>query len=234
MSDLQRKRLPAIRCWIKHIVEGKFSIENNMLRTIFGTIKRVRIYGTIIEKRIKVSSHDSSSQYNNKESNVRIEFDIDDGTGLIQANKWDINPELYNHFEKGSLVEIIGLISYKYETISISIEIMKNIENVNIILLRDSEMIKKLKSYEKHFIEENDLDSELKFLTQPVNNSDDFKGNVLSIIEKFSRSERGISFKKLLQLIDIPEEKLRRHIRELEMESKIYQSEENIYQSYLP
>ena len=130
MSNLQRKRLPAIRCWIKHLIEGQFSLENNMLRTIFGDVKRIRIIGTIIEKRIKVTtqqSDDFKSQYRNKDTNMRIEFDLDDGTGLIQAIKWEIDPEAYKKFEKGVMVDITGLINYKYEKISISIEIIKKV-----------------------------------------------------------------------------------------------------------
>ncbi|MFW9771042.1 MAG: hypothetical protein ACFFFB_19850 [Candidatus Heimdallarchaeota archaeon] len=238
MSNLQRKRLPAIRCWIKHLIEGQFSSENNMLRTIFGEIKRIRITGTIIEKRIRVTtqlSDDLQSQYKNEDSNMRIEFDLDDGTGLIQAIKWEIDPEAYKEFEKGVMVEIIGLINYKYEKISISIEIIKKVRKLNLILLRDAEIIKKLKSYDNIILQEKeDFGSDLTFLTSPVNQSDESKENVFSIIEKFSRTENGISLKNLIHLIEIPEETLKRHIRELEMESKIYQSEKNIYQSYLP
>ena len=52
MSDVKSyKRSPAIRCWIHHILEGKYSEEIRSLYTIFGEIKRIRIVATIIRKR---------------------------------------------------------------------------------------------------------------------------------------------------------------------------------------
>ncbi|MFX1401282.1 MAG: hypothetical protein ACFE8V_08540 [Promethearchaeota archaeon] len=226
MSEMTRKRLPAIRCWIKHLVEAQFSSEKNMLKTIFGYTKRVRILGTIIEKKINVSTQNSN------DTRIRIEFGLDDGTSLIQVNKWDANPKFYKIFEKGDLVDIIGLINYKYDNLTISLEVMNKVGNPNMILLRNAEIINKVKV---KLIEENeDLDADLSFLEQHVNEKNQVKESVFSVIEKFSQTERGISFRNLMRIMEIPEEKLRRHIRELEIESKIYQSEENFYQSYLP
>ena len=238
MSEFQRRRLPAIRCWVKHLLEGQFMDEKNMLNTIFGDAKRVRIIGTIVEKKIKVinqMSNDISHQYNNDSSNTRIEFELDDGTGLIQANIWRANPKSHNELNKGDLVDIIGLINYKYNNLSISTEIIKKIENPNKLLLRNAEIIKKIKFGKINVFQETENEksnNNLLLFEQPTNSVDKFKENVFSIIELFSRSGKGISFTDLLNKIEISEDKLRRYIRDLEMESKIYQSEQNFYQTY--
>lgn len=238
MSEFQRRRLPAIRCWIKHLLEGLFMDEKNMLNTIFGSVKRVRIIGTIVEKKLKVinqMSNNTTPQYNNEISNTRIEFELDDGTGLIRANIWRANPESHKELNKGDLVDIIGLINYKYDNLSISTEIIKKIENPNKLLLRNAEIIKKIKFGKIDVFQETEHEKskiDLLLFEQPTNNIDQFKENVFSIINRFSQSGNGISFTDLLNKIEISEDKLRRYIRDLEMESKIYQAEENFYQTY--
>jgi len=238
MSEFQRRRLPAIRCWIKHLLEGQFMDEKNMLNTIFGSVKRVRIIGTIVEKKLKVINqmpNNTTPQNNNEFSNTRIEFELDDGTGLIRAHIWIANPKSYKEFNKGDLVDIVGLINFKYDNLSISTEIIRKIENPNILLLRNAEIIKKIKFRKINVFQETEYEKsniDLLLFEQPTNNIDQFKEKVFSIIDHFSQSGNGINFIDLLNKIEISEDKLRRYIRDLEMESKIYQSEENFYQTY--
>ncbi|MGB5912300.1 MAG: hypothetical protein WBH31_13990 [Promethearchaeia archaeon] len=238
MSDFQRRRLPAIRCWIKHLLEGQFMDERNMLNTIFGIIKRVRIMGTIVEKKLKAINqmpNNTTPQYNNEISNTRVEFELDDATGLVRANIWGTNPKSHKELNKGDLVDIVGLINYKYDNLSISTEIIKKIVNPNKLLLRNAEIIKKIKFGKTNVFQETEHEKsniDLLLFEQPTNSIDQFKEKVFSIIDNFSQSGNGISFIDLFNKIEISEDKLRRYIRDLEMESKIYQSEENFYQTY--
>jgi len=238
MSDFQRRRLPAIRCWIKHLLEGQFMDERNMLNTIFGIIKRVRIMGTIVEKKLKAINqmpNNTTPQYNNEISNTRVEFELDDATGLVRANIWGTNPKSHKELNKGDLVDIVGLINYKYDNLSISTEIIKKIVNPNKLLLRNAEIIKKIKFGKINVFQETEHEKsniDLLLFEQPTNSIDQFKERVFSIIDNFSQSGNGISFIDLFNKIEISEDKLRRYIRDLEMESKIYQSEENFYQTY--
>ena len=48
MSFYQNK-FPAIKCLIKHVLEGQFSEDDVILYTIFGRLRNVHIIGTIIE-----------------------------------------------------------------------------------------------------------------------------------------------------------------------------------------
>ncbi|MFW9948460.1 MAG: hypothetical protein ACFFDX_16660, partial [Candidatus Odinarchaeota archaeon] len=187
MSDFQRRRLPAIRCWIKHLLEGQFMDEKNMLNTIFGSVKRVRFIGTIVEKKLKVDNqltNNTTPQYSNEIS--RIELELDDGTGLIRANIWKANPKSHKELNTGDLVDIIGLINYKYDNLSISTEVIKKIENPNKLLLRNAEIIKKIKFGKIDVFQEAGQEKsaiDLLLFEHPTNNVDQFKEKIFSIID---------------------------------------------------
>ncbi|MFW9898187.1 MAG: OB-fold nucleic acid binding domain-containing protein [Candidatus Thorarchaeota archaeon] len=248
MNEIQSfKRFPAIRCWIKNIMEGKYSIEKKSLYTIFGDVKRVRIVATVIDKREIISPQSNDDDFLLEEgdhSNLRIEFDLDDGTGLIRAILWRANPDQFKNYIKGDIIDIIGLIRKWREYISISPEIIKKIKDPNFILLRDAEIIKKISSGEIQDIPE-DLDKEFDIdkissendindLFEGKNSlkSDNLKSKIYSIVEKNSIEGHGISFKEIKEIVQISEDKLRKYIRDLEMESRIYPSEKDIYQTY--
>ena len=248
MSESQRfERFPAKRLWIKHILQGSYSNEDNSFFTIFGKTKRVRIVATIIEKREILNPQTTSNEMaidEDEASNTRLEFDLDDGTGLIRAILWRVNPDLYNDFKKGNIVDVIGLLRRWKEYTSLSPEIIRKINEPNFILLRNAEIMKKIKSGEIYQIPtsskegsekgefSNEIDIDDLFEGDQSYENDDIKEKVYVLIENQSKDGEGINFKKLLKMLDIPEEDLRNYLKDLEMESKIYQSEENIYQSF--
>jgi RPA family protein len=250
MSEAQDfKRFPAIRCWIKHILDGKYSAEDKVLYTIFGKVKRIRIVATIIEKREILNiqgDNDSSFLEEKNPSNLRIEFDLDDGTGLIRAILWSVSPEQYENFDKGNIVDIVGLIRHWKGYISISPEIIKMIEDPNFILLRNAEILKRIKAGDIQVIPEIEKESE-DFLIDEISDeidikdifeennareSDDPKEKVYSLIEERSLNGSGISLQELKKILGISEGELKSYVRDLEMESRIYQSEENVFQTY--
>ena len=243
------KRFPAVHCWIKHILEGKYSTENKVLYTIFGKVKRIRTVATVIEKReilnARIDNEDSLSEEKGS-SNLRIEFDLDDGTGLIRTVLWGASPEQYEHIDKGDIVDIVGLIRNWKGYISLSPEIIKKIEDPNFILLRNAEILKRIKSGDIQAIPEiqketedflideisNEIDIKDIFEEKNAGESDDTKEKIYSLIEKHSLNGSGISLQELKRILQISEEKLKIFIRDLEMESRIYQSEENFFQTY--
>ena len=248
MSDTQRfERFPAIRLWIKNILQGSYSNDDNSFFTIFGKTKRVRIVATIIEKREILNPQIVSNEMTSDEdehSNIRLEFDLDDGTGLIRAILWRVNPDLYKDFKKGNIVDVIGLLRRWKEYTSISPEIIRKIKEPNFILLRNAEIMKKIKSGETYQIptylgegsEKGEFSSEIDiddlFEGDQDYENDDIKEKVYILIENQSKEGKGVNFKRLLKMLNISEEDLRNCLKDLEMESKIYQSEENIYQSF--
>jgi len=243
MSDIKSyKRSPAIRCWIHHILEGKYSEEIRSLYTIFGEVKRIRIVATILRKKEIIMNQptgDDEFVDDDDNSNMRVEFDLDDGTGIMRANIWRVNPETYMEYKEGDIVDIVGLINYWNGYTSIIPEIIKKVKDPNFLLLRDAEIIKKIKKGDLKEIPEdiihNDLIDEipdeidLNDLYEDDSKIDDIKDRIFNLIDE---NQQGISFNAIKKKLNLSDEILNNYIRDLEMESKIYQSEENIFQTF--
>ena len=86
---------PPIRCWIKHLLEGRYNATKNSLFTIFGTLKRVRIVATITNREEFMSKRSTDIDSPTEEVNTNLRFELDDGTGIISAVKWDVDVENY-------------------------------------------------------------------------------------------------------------------------------------------
>ncbi len=232
---------PAIRCWVKHLLEGKYNAEEKSLFTIFGVLRKIRLVATITNREDFVSNTSTG------ELNTNLRFELDDGTGLISAVKWDVDLDKYNDLNQGDIVDILGRVGFYGDTVQISnIKLIKKVKDPNYILLRDAELIKKIKSGDLHEIpidfetdEEFSFDNtseEIRinkiFGEEQPSEVDKLKEKIFSIIYEYSQDGNGISLKELQFKLQIPENKLRTYINDLTMESKIYPTEENIYQSY--
>ena len=155
MTETQRyKRLPTICCWIKNILEGRKIPNKNAVFTIFGEIRRVRFTATIINKREFLMNEKNDLEEN---TTSRIDFYFDDGTGLIRAVLWDLDLIEYEEFVKGDIVDVIGLIRSSGDFISINLEIMNKVNEPNLLLLRNAEIIKAVKSGDVYDIPEEDV-----------------------------------------------------------------------------
>ena len=232
---------PAIRCWVKHLLEGKYNAEEKSLFTIFGALKRIRLVATITNREDFVSNTSTG------ELSTNLRFELEDGTGLISAVKWDVDLDKYNDLNQGDLVDILGRIGFYGDTVQISnIKLIKKVNDPNYILLRDAEIIKKIKSGDIHEIPiDSEMDEEFSFDNisdeihidkifeeEQPSEVDKLKEKIFSIIYEYSQDGNGISLKELQSKLQIPENKLRTYINDLVMESRIYPTEENIYQSY--
>jgi len=232
---------PAIRCWVKHLLEGKYNAEEKLLFTIFGALRKIRLVATITNREDFVSNTSTG------ELNTNLRFELDDGTGLISAVKWDVDLDKYNDFNQGDIVDIIGLVGFYVDTVQIrDIKLIKKVKDPNYILLRDAEIIKKIKSGDIHEIPiDSETDEEFSFDNksdeiridkifgeEQPSEVDKLKEKIFSIIFEYSQDGNGISLKELQLKLQIPENKLRTYINDLAMESRIYPTEEDIYQSY--
>ncbi|MFW9988619.1 MAG: hypothetical protein ACFFC3_08185 [Candidatus Odinarchaeota archaeon] len=241
------KRNPAVQCWIKHIIEGQYSEDEKFFYTIFGQVKRIRILGTIINKREQITEEIDMDigLEENLNSNIRFDFDIDDSTGVIRAIIRNINPEKFNTFNKGDIVEVIGRISKYGEYISLWIEIMKKVNEPNLILLRNAEVIDKIKSGDiqeipdkldlvnnnEDFSDEIDINTLFEKDEKSFEN-DKSKQKVYLTVEEYSARGDGINFETLKQEIEIPESKLRKIIKDLILESRIYESDKDNFEAF--
>lgn len=232
-----KKRSPAIRCWINHILEGTFDLENKTLKTIFGEVKRVRLAGTITRASEIITENIYSNEdvkKEDREKQYRKEFDLDDGTGLIRLIVWGEKNNRFREIEIGQSVDVIGIVRYWNNYLSITPEIMREIKDPNLLLLRNAEILLKIKKGNIIQIQEKENiiheETKKKDMAQPsiVRNSDQLKEIVFTLIKK----ETKISIVDINNKIKIPLIQLKQILRELELESKIYQSNLDIYESY--
>jgi hypothetical protein len=240
---------PAIRCWVKHLIEGRYNAKEKSLFTIFGELKRIRLVATIINKEEFLSRSTNNINSPTEEENTNLRFELDDGTGIISAVKWDIDPNQFRDFNIGDVVDVLGRVGSFNEKSQIRvINSIRKITNPNYVLLQEAEVIKKIKFGETHEIpniEESDIDEDSFFdnLSDDIDidkifgesetsKVDSIKEDIFSIIYEYSQDGKGISLEELQKRLKIPENKLKTYINDLVMESRIYPTEENIYQSY--
>jgi hypothetical protein len=242
---------PPIRCWIKHLLEGRYITPENSLYTIFGTLKRVRIVATITNREEFMSKRTSDINSPTEEVSTNLRFELDDGTGIISAVKWDVDVENYGDRTKGVLVDVLGRVGFFSERVQINnIAFIKKINDPNYVLLREADVIKKIKSGDLHEIPEDtvsgseseedtffddipsDIDVEKLFGETKSPKIDKNKEEIFTIIYEYSQDGNGISLEELQKKTNVSENKLRTYINDLVMESRIYPTEENIYQSY--
>ena len=92
----------------------------NVIHTIFGKVKRVRLIATIIEKNEKLIESDEFEigLEDDSKTNVRLIFSLDDNTGLIRAYKDNVNPENFITYNIGDVVDVDDLIPIKRGTVN--------------------------------------------------------------------------------------------------------------------
>ncbi|MFW9819538.1 MAG: OB-fold nucleic acid binding domain-containing protein [Candidatus Thorarchaeota archaeon] len=238
------KRAPAIHCWIKHVLEGQYNLNDKFFYTIFGHVKRIRIIATIIEKTEKLieATEQDMGLEDELDSNLRIDFDLDDGTGRIRAIIRNIDPEKYNKFRKGNIVDVMGRVSKYNDFVSLWIESMRNVEEPNLVLLRDAEIIKRIKSGEIQDIPEvvddfEEFSDEIDVTTLFENESgfseqNEIKEKIYSLIEKTSAEGKGINFERLKRDIKISDNDLKTFLNDLILESRIYKSDNDNFEAF--
>ncbi|MFX1426662.1 MAG: hypothetical protein ACFFBE_09430 [Promethearchaeota archaeon] len=235
MSDRSSyKRNPAIHCWIKHIEEGNYNETQNNIHTIFGKVKRVRLIATIVDKSEKLIETDEFEMdlTDDSKTNVRLIFNLDDATGLIRAYKDKVNPEEFSDYNVGDIVDVVGRVSKKGGYMSLWIEIFNKVEEPNLILLRNAEIINRIKEGD---IEEVPSQTDVNNLFEEefdFAEEDDLKENIFAIIDSHSKNGRGINFERLKKEMKIPDIELRSYLNDLILESRIYESDKDIFESY--
>ncbi|MFX1380051.1 MAG: hypothetical protein ACFFA4_13255 [Promethearchaeota archaeon] len=243
-KNLSFKRNPAIQCWVKHILEGQYNENEKFFYTIFGQVKRVRLIATIVEKREKLieANEQDLALDDDMDSNIRLDFDLDDSTGRIRAIIRNMDPEKYKAFNKGNIVEVMGRLSKFNDFVSLWIEFMKKVEEPNLILLRDAEIINRIKNGEiqeipdiadelEEFSDEIDVttlfENEIEFSER-----NELKEKIYSLIEQTSAEGKGINFERLKRDIKISDNELRTYLNDLILESRIYKSDNDNFEAF--
>jgi len=238
MSDNNTyRRHPAVSCWIKHLLKGIYNEGDRTLYTVFGKIKRVRMTSTIIEKKITKNNKNSDI-----EPSDRVEFELIDGTGKIRAIVWRGDHAKYRKFSEGDIIDMVGLIKKYNDTVMISPEIIRIVDNPNFVLLKNAEIMLRIKKgdviempkYIKEYQENNFEDINIESLFEEDHKQ--LTDVVLGYVEKYTFNQNGISRKLLSKNLnkehDISSIELDSILKNLELQSKIYQSEQGVFQAY--
>ncbi len=240
-------QIGTIKCYIKQVHNGFYDDNQKILHTQLGKARRVRIFGVLVDKKELITNPNVDAESSTDDftpSNSRIEFTVDDGTGVIKAISWNKSLEDFKSIQLGKYVDLIGFVRKWRETISLNLINIIAIENLDKLLLRDAEIIEKVKKGELYEVPKpsdefegaiDDLSDDMVVdtLFEDVNQGTDenLKQKIYEYIEE-STDTSGVHFEDLKSYFNVSEQDLEQFLRKLEMESKIYQSEENFYQAY--
>lgn len=145
-TDQNRKSASTIRCRIVDLKEGIYSKDEKGINTIYGLIKRTKIVGTVIFKKIQSNPNQEEEMIKSSQgSSKRLSFQIDDGTSIIWVNFWNVSEKLDQRIMRGDLVQVVGRVSTYNDIVQINGEIVNKIDNPNEEMLHELEMIKFLK-----------------------------------------------------------------------------------------
>jgi RPA family protein len=137
-------RLPTVRVLIEDLYNGIWNENERIYNTRYGPVKRVRIIGTLIEKK-DVIDKPSEDFFNAETSNSRISLRLDDGTGQIYGTLWGVRPEEYSHLKSGMTLFVLGSVrSYKNHP-SLTIDYVQHLSNPNLETQHLLEILRKRK-----------------------------------------------------------------------------------------
>ncbi len=132
-NDASRfKRLPVMRVLIQDLTKGQWIEEEKMVSTRYGRIKRVRICGTVLDRKEPVQDNAEDSFLDDSfNQNTRLSFQVDDGTGRIWGTLWGIAIEDYAHLQPGAIVDIVGITRQYRNRISLTCEYARLLQDPN-------------------------------------------------------------------------------------------------------
>ncbi|MHA1673593.1 MAG: OB-fold nucleic acid binding domain-containing protein [Promethearchaeota archaeon] len=132
-NDASRfKRLPVMRVLIQDLTKGQWIEEEKMVSTRYGRIKRVRICGTVLDRKEPVQDNAEDSFLDDSfNQNTRLSFQVDDGTGRIWGTLWGITIEDYAYLQPGAIVDIVGIARQYRNRISLTCEYARLLQDPN-------------------------------------------------------------------------------------------------------
>ncbi|MDD1778708.1 MAG: OB-fold nucleic acid binding domain-containing protein [Candidatus Helarchaeota archaeon] len=234
------KRAIALKLSIHHILSGTFvkADDKNYLETSWGGhVSRVHIFGTIVRK--WVSSTDSESK---SDRTPQASITVDDGTETIRLKAWKDDIKIFEDFQIGNIIDVIGHIrEYKNEKY-IAPEIIKTIENPNWELIHELNIIESLsrvksnKNLQKISADAQQISEKAQQITpkdsehlkSDHNQKSIFKDEIVELIRKLDVSQgtsksQGISKNQLKTNLKIPEIDFENALTDLINEGTIYQ-----------
>lgn len=227
---METLRQTTVRSRISDVVNGKFirkeGMEPSYVLTELGQkISRAQLLGTIVDKFMSEDGNYST-------------ITIDDDSDSIRIKAFREDSNIFDNFEIGDLVMVIGKVREYTDENYIIPEIVKKIVNPNYEALHKLEVLKQLlknkkvledikKEKEKFanveelkkYAEKHDLDTEaveavVETLTEEETEEKDYKPLVIETLDKLDEGE-GVEFKRLLVESKLPENTFEEVINEL-------------------
>lgn len=226
-SSKSFKRAIAIKLNINHILSGTYvkADSKNYLETSWGVhVSRVHILGTIVRKWVSPADGESKS-----DRTPQASLTVDDGTETIRLKAWKDDIKIFEDFQIGDIIDVIGHIREYENEKYIAPEIIKTIENPNWELIHELNIIESLsrvksnKNLQKISVEAQQIPHKVSAaLKIDQNQKSVFKDEIVELIRKLDEGQ-GVSSNQLKTNIKIPENDFQNTIMDLINEGTIYQ-----------
>lgn len=198
------ERMTAIKVKISDLTSGEWVKKEGMEPSFIVTknrekVSRARVLATVVGRFISEDGNFGS-------------LTLDDGTDTIRAKCFkELN--VLQPVEIGRFVDVIGKVREYNDEIYIIPEIMRNVDNPNLELLRRLEIMQKIRNLKKQ--PRDALDEKL-----PEADKEDLRKKVLDII---GSSKDGIEYGKLIEASGTPEAEVEKVINDLLAEGICYE-----------
>lgn len=198
------ERMTAVKVKISDLMSGQWIKKEGMEPSFVVTknrekVSRARVLATVVGKFISEDGNFGS-------------VTLDDGSDTIRAKCFkDLN--LLQPVEIGKLVDLIGKVREYNDEIYIIPEIIRNVDDPNLELLRKLEIMHKIKNLEKQ-------PKDTLIEKSPEGNREDLRKKVLDII---GSSQDGIEYGKLIEASGAPEAEVEKVINDLLAEGICYE-----------
>lgn len=198
------ERMTAIKVKISDLVSGQWVKKEGMEPSFIVTknnekVSRARILATVVGRFISEDGNFGS-------------LTLDDGTDTIRAKCFkELN--VLQPVEIGRFVDVIGKVREYNDEIYIIPEIMRNVDDPNLELLRRLEIMQKIRKLEKQ-------PRDALIEKPPEADKEDLRKKVLDII---GSSKDGIEYGKLIEASGTPEAEVEKVINDLLAEGICYE-----------
>ncbi|WXG42949.1 MAG: hypothetical protein WED04_02555 [Promethearchaeati archaeon SRVP18_Atabeyarchaeia-1] len=174
-------------------------------------LANVKIYGIVMDKRVF-------------RSEGKVDYgviSIDDGSGfLIQIKTWSGETSAVEKMAVGDMIDVVGKVKKKNADVYVIPSIVRKIEDPNWETVRELEIMK------DSLVESK---ARLTRSAPPTPHSKSIESEILEIIEGGSNSV-GVEYKELIKRIEhSSEEEIKKTLKELLDQGKIYESRPNRY-----
>jgi RPA family protein len=244
-----QKRATAYKVRIADIINGEYVSDDfgSYLKNLNLKITRVRLMGTIIDKRLYEGGENPDFTEGPGERSNHAFIVLDDGSGIIRLKTWKKDIEKLSRVEVGDIVDAVARVREYQDEIYAVPEFVNKIENPNWELLREIDIIKLKKIYlnrpqkskqisptpstetkvkEKRPIEEPVEESVEKTVEDAVAEKkiDQFDQIKEKILDQISSYNSGLSRDELYDLINVNKLDIDESINELMTDGKIYEN----------